>query len=89
MRLKIDWASLIVGSKFTVFSLFYFVIEGNFPSTSPRGLKSNYKDHWVVFCTLNNNLKEKYNPAKWNHFKDLADKLKTENNSKPFWYYIK
>ena len=25
------------GSKFTVFALFYFVFEGNFPSTSPRG----------------------------------------------------
>ena len=37
MRFKIDWASLIVGSKFTVFALFYFVIDGNFPSTSPRG----------------------------------------------------
>ena len=37
MRLKINWASLIVGSKFTVFTLFYFVFEGNFPSTSPRG----------------------------------------------------
>ena len=37
MRLKIDWASLIVGSKFTVFALFYFVFEGNFPITSPRG----------------------------------------------------
>ena len=37
MRSKIDWASLIVGSKFTVFALFYFVFEGNFPSTSPRG----------------------------------------------------
>ena len=37
LRLKIDWASLIVGSKFTVFALFYFVFEGNFPSTSPRG----------------------------------------------------
>ena len=35
MRLKIDWASLIVGSKFTVFALFYFVFEGNFPITSP------------------------------------------------------
>ena len=35
MRFKIDWASLIVGSKFTVFALFYFVFEGNFPSTSP------------------------------------------------------
>ena len=37
MRFKINWASLIVGSKFTVFALFYFVFEGNFPSTSPRG----------------------------------------------------
>ena len=32
---KINWASLIVGSKFTVFALFYFVFEGNFPSTIP------------------------------------------------------
>ena len=37
MRFQIDWASLIVGSKFTVFTLFYFVFEGNFPSTSSRG----------------------------------------------------
>ena len=37
MRFKIDWASVIVGSKFAVFALFYFVFEGNFPSTSPRG----------------------------------------------------
>ena len=37
MRFKLDWASLIVGSKFTVFASFYFVFEGNFPSTSPRG----------------------------------------------------
>ena len=36
MRFKLDWASPIVGSKFTVFALFYFVFEGNFPSTSPR-----------------------------------------------------
>ena len=34
---KVDWASLIVGSEFTVFALFYFVFEGNFLSTSPRG----------------------------------------------------
>ena len=32
-----DWTSLIVGSKFTVFALFYFVFEDDFPSTSPRG----------------------------------------------------
>ena len=31
LRFKIDWASLIVGSKFTVLVLFYFVFEGNFP----------------------------------------------------------
>ena len=37
MRFKIDWASHIVGSQFTVYALFYFVFEGNFPSTSPRG----------------------------------------------------
>ena len=37
MLFKIDWASLIVGSKSTVFALFYFVFEGNFPSTSPGG----------------------------------------------------
>ena len=36
LRFKIDWASLIVGSKFTIFALFYLVFEGNFPSTSPR-----------------------------------------------------
>ena len=37
LRLKIDWASLVVGRKFTIFSLFYFVFEGSFPSTSPPG----------------------------------------------------
>ena len=37
---KIDWASLIVGRKFTIFALFCFVllcIWGQFPSTSPWG----------------------------------------------------
>ena len=37
LHLKIDWASLIVGSKFTIFALFYFVFVGNFPHTSPWG----------------------------------------------------
>ena len=37
LRLQIDWVSLIVRSKFTFFALFYFVVEGNFPTTSPRG----------------------------------------------------
>ena len=30
LRLKIDWASFIVSRKCTVFSLLYFVFEGNF-----------------------------------------------------------
>ena len=38
LRFKIDWASLIVGSKFTVFALFYFVFEGNFQVQAPGGL---------------------------------------------------
>ena len=37
MRFKIDWASLIVKRKFTVFGLFYFVFEGNFQVPAPRG----------------------------------------------------
>ena len=37
LRFKIDCASRIVGSQFTVFALFYFLFEGNFPSTSLRG----------------------------------------------------
>ena len=37
MRFKIDWASLVCGSKFTVFALFYFVFEDNFLSTSSCG----------------------------------------------------
>ena len=37
MPFQIDRASLIVGSEFTVFALFYFVFEGNFPSASSWG----------------------------------------------------
>ena len=53
LRLQIDWASLIVRSKFTVFALLYFVCEGNFPGTSPRGayiwrgdLMEGFLRHW-------------------------------------------
>ena len=37
MRFKIDWASLTVGKKVTVFALFYFVLvyKGNFPVQAP------------------------------------------------------
>ena len=37
LRFKLERASLIVGSEFTVFTLFYVVFEGNFSSTSPLG----------------------------------------------------
>ena len=35
LHFKIDWASLIVGSTFTVCALSYSASEGNFLSTSP------------------------------------------------------
>ena len=38
LRFKIDWASLIVGRKFTVFTLFYFVFKGHFQVQAPEGL---------------------------------------------------
>ena len=50
LRFKIDLASLIVGRKFTVFALFYFVFEGNFPSTSPRGAYIWRGDLTEGFC---------------------------------------
>ena len=37
LRFKIDWVSLIVGRKFTVFALFYFVFEGNFQVQALQG----------------------------------------------------
>ena len=38
MRFKLDWASLIVGSKFTIFALFYFVFETLFQVQAPEEL---------------------------------------------------
>ena len=38
LRFKIDWASLIVGGKFTVFALFCFVFEGNLQVQAPGGI---------------------------------------------------
>ena len=37
MRFKIDRASLVLGRKLTVFSLFYFAFEGNFQVQAPSG----------------------------------------------------
>ena len=52
MRFMIDWASLIVGRKFAVFALFYFIFEGNFPSTSPRGAyiwRGDLTEGWAAY----------------------------------------
>ena len=38
LRFRIDWASLTVATKLTVFALFYFVLEGNFQVQSPGGV---------------------------------------------------
>ena len=38
LRFKIEWASLKIGRKFTVFALFYLVFEGNFQVQAPGGL---------------------------------------------------
>ena len=51
MRFKIDWASLIVGSKFIVSALFYFVFEGNFfQEQAPGGLIFGGAIQRRVFC---------------------------------------
>ena len=49
MCFQIDWASLILGSKCTVFALFYFVFEGNFPSTSPPGGGGDLTDGFMRY----------------------------------------
>ena len=50
MRFKIDWASLIVGRKFTVFALFDFVYEGNFQVQAPGGLYLEGRFNGGVFA---------------------------------------
>ena len=50
MRFKIDWVSLIVARKFTLFALFYFVYEDNFKVQAPEGLTLGGEFLWRVFC---------------------------------------
>ena len=50
MRFKIDWASLIVRRELTVYSLFYFVFEGNFQVQAPGGLIFGVAIYWRVFA---------------------------------------
>ena len=59
LRFKIDWASLTVGSEFTVFLSLTSVFEGNFPNTNPRGAYIRkddltegflrYRFGWLIF----------------------------------------
>ena len=42
LRFKIDWAGLIVGRKFTVLALFYFLFEGNFQVQAPPPPRGAY-----------------------------------------------
>ena len=52
LRFKIDWAGLIVGRKFTVLALFYFLFEGNFQvqAPPPRGAYIWRGDLTERFC---------------------------------------
>ena len=50
MRFKIDWASLIVRGKFTVFALFCFVFESNFQVQAPGRASIRRVDLTEVFC---------------------------------------
>ena len=49
MCFKIDWASRVVGRKFTIFALFYFVFEGKFQVQAPQGAYIRRGDLTVGF----------------------------------------
>ena len=56
MRFQIDWASLIVGSKFTVFALFYFVLMAIFQAQVPGGAyiwRGDFTDVFLPSIFLN------------------------------------
>ena len=38
LRFKINWASVLAGSQFTVFALFYFILRAIFQIQAPGGL---------------------------------------------------
>ena len=50
LRFKINWASLVVGRKFTVFALFSLEFEGNFQVQAPGELIFGGAIEWSVFC---------------------------------------
>ena len=54
-----------------------------------KAKKSERDETWTAYRAPNNSLKKKCNSAKWQHLKELTEKLKTDNNAKPFWNYVK
>ena len=50
LRFKIDWASPIVGRKFTVFALFYFVLAGKYKA--PKLLTQKINMEVLIFGIL-------------------------------------
>ena len=54
LRFRINWASLIVGGKFTVVALFYFVFEGKFSKYMYKLLGGLYLEGRFngAFCAL-------------------------------------
>ena len=51
--------------------------------------KSGRDETWTAYRAVNNSLKRKCNSAKWQHLKELTEKLKTDNHAKLCWSYIK
>lgn len=49
-----------------------------------KAKKTGKEETWIAYRALNNSLKKKCNSAKWQHLKELTEKLKTDNNAKPF-----
>ena len=79
-----------VGSKYTVFVLFYFILEGNFPSTSPRGAYIWRGDLTEGFCVTGLG-----GPYIWRGlymegliFEILRHANKSSRVSKNFLYYV-
>ena len=54
-RFKINWASVLAGSQFTVFALFYFILRAIFQIQAPGGLiffGGTIYTRVAVYCSL-------------------------------------
>ena len=48
---------------------------------------SGRDETWTTYRALTNSWKKKCNSAKWQHLKKLTEKLKIDNDPKPYWNY--